>query len=433
MRLHALLVATGLAVTIHAVALAAPTTSRGAPLAESSVTADERPANRAFRAGLEAQVRGDLATARAHFELALKADPAFVPAMLGMAGIELAQKNVAAAEAFLQRAEKAGPNAPEVALGRGRMQLARNDLAGAEKAFRKSIALGPKTLPPRIELGDLYLRMGRPRDALEAFRAAAGIDGRNKYVAYGLGAAAAAAGQRDEAVRAFKVAAEVAPQEAAPWRMLGRLHLEAGAVDDALTAFDTGLERQPKHVPTMLDRAAALARKQRVPDAIKQGLAAEQIAPDSYEVRLQLGDLMQAAKQWNDAEARYTRAIELQPKSPFAYNNLAWMIVARNGDARKAVSLAEQAVSLAPNAPPFLDTLGWARRAAGDLPGAAAKLEEAVKAAPRGAIYHYHLGVVQAERKLPDAARAALKTALSLELPAAEAAEAKRLLDALGR
>lgn len=414
---------------------AAPATTppSGGSLLQLPDAANSTEESRAFVAGVRAQMRGDLFIARDHFEAALRANPRYVLAILGLAGLELQRKDFEAAEALMQRAEQIGSDRPEVAMARGRVQMARNDFEGAEQAFRRSMALAPKLLPARIDLGNLYLRTARPKEALEVFREASGIDPRNKLVAFGLGAAAAGAGQRDEAIRALTLAAELAPADVAPWHVLGRIHLASGATDDALAAFDEGLARDPKHVPAMLGRATALARKDRLTDAINQALAAEQIAPDSPEVRLQVGDLMQAAKRWTEAETRYWRVIELQPRNAVAYNNLAWTIVARNGDAKRAVGLAEQALRLAPNVPPILDTLGWARRAAGDLPGAAAPLEHAVKAAPRVAMYHYHLGIVQSERNLADAARTALNTALSLDLPADEAAEAKRLLARLRR
>jgi Tfp pilus assembly protein PilF len=65
---------------------AAPLDADGKPTIDSAASGDT-PAGREFRAGIQAQLKGDMAAARARFEAALKIDPNYAPALIGLAGV----------------------------------------------------------------------------------------------------------------------------------------------------------------------------------------------------------------------------------------------------------------------------------------------------------------------------------------------------------
>ena len=123
--------------------------------------------------------------------------------------------------------------------------------------------------------------------------------------------------------------------------------------------------------------------------------------------------------------------VELDARYPLAYNNLAWMTVARNGDTKKAVAWASKAVELSPKSSPLHDTLGWAQRANGDLAGAQKSLQRAIDLEPKVAAYHFHLGLVQRDLKQTAAARSSLQRALELDSKLPQADEARRAIKEL--
>ncbi len=411
-------------------AQAAPLSANGMAFPTAQAT-DESPQGRKYRAGIQALLQGNLPKAKAGFEAALKIDPRYAPALIGLAGVAQAERKPAETEQYLQRAEHAAPRSPAVYLAWGRYFIAGKQFDRAERSLLKARELDPKVMPPMLELGDLYLHSGRVAEARKIYGEAVALDAANKFAQYGFGTAAAATGQREEALRAFETAAKLAPKDPMPLRAAGLLYLEAGAVDKALDAFDKALARQPKFMPLMLDRADALARQKRWNDALAQVDQAEKLAPNSAVVQLKMADIYQGAARWDEAEARYLEAIRLEPRSAIAFNNLAWMTVTRHGDSKKAVEWARRAVELSPGSSPFHDTLGWALRAAGDLPGAQASLQQAITLEPKVAAYHFQLGVVQGELKLPAAARASLQRALELDPQLPQADEARRLLKSL--
>lgn len=412
---------------------AATTTSDGkSALIDSAAVAGDSPAALEFRAGIQAQLKGDVAAARARFDAALKIDPNYAPALIGLAGVAQAQGNPQQVEQYLQRAERANPRSPDVFLAWGRHYMRTNQIERAEKSLLTARGLAPRTIPPLLELAEIYIRTpGRTGDAVRMYRAALEIDPGNKFAQYGLGISLAATGQRAEALKALEKASESTPKDPAAPRAIGLLYLESGELERALSSFDRGLARQPQFVPVMLDRADVLLRLNRPNDAVAQAAVAEKLAPDAADVQIRAADIYQGAQRWKEAESAYLRTIALAPNSPYAYNNLAWMTVARNGDARQAVIWARRAVELAPSASPFYDTYGWAQRAAGDLTGAQTSLKRAIELEPKVAAYYYHLGVVQQGLKQNAAARGSLQRALELDPKLPQAEEVRKLLKEL--
>jgi tetratricopeptide (TPR) repeat protein len=415
-----------------ATSVSAPLDTAPRPLTDSASKAPESPASREFRAGVQLQLKGDLAGAQAKFVAALRLDPNHAPALIGLAGIARAQGNDKAAADYLQRAERASPRSADVQVAWGRFYASRNEFGPAENYFLRARESAPKAVPPALELGDLYMRMpGRANDAVRMYRMALEFDPDNRFATYGLGVALAASGNRNEAIKTLERAAQLVTDDPAPLRAIGRMQLESGEAAAALAAFDRGLKRQPKFIPVMLDRSEALARLGRYDEAIAQVAAAEALAPQSAEVQFRLGDVYQGAKRYPDAEKAYLKAISLAPKNPLPYNNLAWMLVVSGGDAKRAVEYAGKAVELSPRSSPLVDTLGWAQRAAGDLNGAQTSLKRAIELEPNVAAYHYHLGIVQRDLKQNAAARASLQRALELDARLPQAEEVRKLLKEL--
>ena len=387
----------------------------------------ESAANAEFRKGVAAALKGKNGAAKDHFQVALKLEPKFVAALIGLADLAQREGNTTQTGEYLKQAEKLAPRSAEVHLAWGRFHLAGRRLDTAEASFRLARDLNPGAIAPLLELGDLYLTdLARRVDAVDAYRAAVERAPEHKIALQSLGVALALIGKRKDALDAFERAAAAAPKDPVPLRAAGRLYVEAGELDKALNAFDRGLKRQPDFVPLMLDRGDALGRQGKWAEAISQVETAARAAPKSAEVQIKLGDICQGGMRWDCAKLAYGKAIGLDAKNPFAYNNLAWMLVQQGSSPEKAVESAKKAVSLAQNSAPFYDTLGWAQRAAGDLAGAGESLRRATDIEPKSAEFQYHYGIVLMELKNIREARSALERALDPRFPKVE--EVRKLL-----
>jgi tetratricopeptide (TPR) repeat protein len=93
-----------------------------------------------------------------------------------------------------------------------------------------------------------------------------------------------------------------------------------------------------------------------------------------------------------------------------------------------ALQRAQTAKSQLPDLPQVNDTLGWIYHLKGLNGEAVAPLQQSVNKDPNNASYQYHLGTAfAAVGKVPEAQRA-LQRALSLKLPADQAAKAQKAL-----
>ncbi|MFO1389525.1 tetratricopeptide repeat protein [Cellvibrio sp.] len=79
--------------------------------------------------------------------------------------------------------------------------------------------------------------------------------------------------------------------------------------------------------------------------------------PKSYRAALLQAVNAQNDKKADEAMKWYEKAIEIEPNSPIALNNLAWMYYERKNS--RAIELAKKAAQLAPNSGEVLDTYGW--------------------------------------------------------------------------
>ncbi len=118
-------------------------------------------------------------------------------------------------------------------------------------------------------------------------------------------------------------------------------------------------------------------------------------APDNFGARYTKGDFLISTGQKEAAIAVYGDILERRPGDLIASNNYASIVTEVRNDPASLARALEIARPLASSQNAyFLDTLGWAKFRNGDIAGAQATLEEAVKLLDGFAEGHYHLGAV---------------------------------------
>ena len=122
------------------------------------------------------------------------------------------------------------------------------------------------------------------------------------------------------------------------------------------------------------------------------------------------------------AADQYRRIIAIQPNNAIALNNLAYDIATREKKPADAVVMARKALSLAPQEPTILDTVGWIEYLVGNTAEAAKLLVQASRGAAGNPEVRLHAAFALASQGARAAAEAELAAALKLA-PALEKRE----------
>ncbi len=181
------------------------------------------------------------------------------------------------------------------------------------------------------------------------------------------------AGWRHQVLR---MVAETAPDAATAAAQMAPIEamVPAGSVDDRIAMADARYTAGVR-----LNDTELLQRSLDVLDPLTDAGA---VPVDAW---LLLGAIHQHMNQPTEAEAAYRKAIALSSTLPKAKNNLAVLILQRNGDLKEARTLSEQAVSIDPNDGAIHLTLGEIASQQGDLDVARAHFETATRLDPQNA------------------------------------------------
>jgi tetratricopeptide (TPR) repeat protein len=112
------------------------------------------------------------------------------------------------------------------------------------------------------------------------------------------------------------------------------------------------------YLPAYTGYAALLMKQNRADEAIAQYQKIIELRPTAQIYTL-LGMLEDSRGRSGEAESAYRKALEIAPDTAIAANNLAWLLVERQGNLDEALRLATGVVSKNPAVAGFYDTLGW--------------------------------------------------------------------------
>lgn len=145
----------------------------------------------------------------------------------------------------------------------------------------------------------------------------------------------------------------------------------------ALATIYTRLKRW-QEASSELDKAGALASK---PD-------------EKLYVYFLRGSLYDRQKMYDEAEAQFRKALEVDPQNPTVLNYLGYMLADRGVRLPEALTLIRKAVELEPQNYAFLDSLGWVYFKSGQYALAEENLRKANERSNSDPTVHDHLGEV---------------------------------------
>ncbi|MCA3575616.1 MAG: tetratricopeptide repeat protein [Aestuariivirga sp.] len=212
--------------------------------------------------------------------------------------------------------------------------------------------------------------------------------------------------------------------------LLGDTYEDMRRYDKAIEAYSQVPEGSPLRSNAEMEIAVSLQRLERKDEALdklKQLIARE---PKNYDAVVTLGNLYRSnqdfanaakvydnaialitepvqghwrvyyydgiaherLKEWDIAEQRFRRALELSPDEASVLNYLGYSMIEKKINLPEAMEMVKRAVELKPNDGYIIDSLGWAYYQLGDYEQAVTHIERAVELLPADPIIAEHLG-----------------------------------------
>ena len=322
----------------------------------ATATSDDSDANLVNR-GIEKAKDGDLDGAIADFDRAIKADPKDDAPYYNRAQAKWLKKDAAGAIADYTRAIELGSTNPAAYNNRGNARAENNDQDGAIADYTRAIELKP-------DYARAYYNRAMAKEAKGDKAGAAADFKRAKELDPELASEESAADSKNESdVDLVERGIEKGQQ---------------GDLDGALADLDRAIELDPKNSAAYYNRAATKLLKKDTAGAIADYTHVIELDPKNVNAYNNRGILKARNNDPDGAIADYNHAIELDPKEAKAYNNRGNVKKAK-GDLDGAIADFTSAIELDSNLAIAYKNRGEARQAKGDAIGAEADLKSAEK------------------------------------------------------
>ncbi|MFI5173365.1 MAG: tetratricopeptide repeat protein [Terriglobia bacterium] len=198
----------------------------------------------------------------------------------------------------------------------------------------------------------------------------------------------------DKAIELTNGSIQKYPKERGFKLQLAELVNEKGDYPGSIAQLEKLLTGTKEDREVYLTMAQIQEREKRYPEAEKNVLAAEAMAPEDQKesTLFFLGAIYEREKKYELAEATFHRTLKLNPQNAAALNYLGYMLADRGVRLEEALKYIQQAVELEPANGAYLDSLGWAYFKLKNYDLAQANLLKAIERLPKDPTIHDHLG-----------------------------------------
>lgn len=328
----------------------------------------------------------------------VKQQPDNIQALDAQFKVALANKDIAAATAAADAMVAIQPKQPIGYIYKARIGEAAKRFDDAVRLYSKALELAPDVPEPLQELTRVLVLDHRAPEALLRL---------------------------DQAIAAY-------PKIPLAANLKGEVLLSLQRTAEAIPIFKMAIARNPKWWLPYHDLALAEWASNDSSAAIKALRAGVASVPDPQRLETELASLYVKLGKPGDAEQVYQSALQRDPRSDVAANNLAMLLVTYQKDRTsldRAQALTER-FAHSDNVS-FMDTYGWVLYKRGDAAAAIPVLQSVLAKTPDSEVSMYHLGMAQAAAGQSKAARDNLERALKAGERFEGADEAKATLDKL--
>lgn len=366
--------------------------------------------------GLARLGSGDFRQARAEFIKAKELHPVWLAPRTALARNYIASGDYDLAMEEIGPVLQTQPDSFDALMVAGVARLKRGQVARALEFFQSARELAPDKADPYVHIGSAYLEQENYPRAIAAYEEALK---RDPDEIEALGSVARILALKGEGKQAFeRVERHLAKtkNKGEVYELLGRLSLDHGNYEKALSYLKKAVEQKPELVSAGLLIADIHVARNELDQAVVHAERIVQQHPGAVEPYLLLGKIYDQRGQPQQANRYYRKALDLNPQSAVAANNLAWNYTQHGGRLDIALTFAQKARQLNPNDPRIAHTLGWIFYKTGAYRTAVKLLKESSdRLKHRDPTILYHLALAYRKSDEPALAKEALSKALRLK------------------
>lgn len=365
-----------------------------------------------FDLGRALAARGDLDAAVLQLEEAIKIRPDMVVARELLARIYLAKGDPRALKAA-EDTIRLQPNNLQAHLVRASSLMSTN---GNKDKAKEELDFITKTFPQnadaRYMVGALALQQKDLAKAQETFSALHKENPKDLRGLVGVVETMAAQNHMPDAIKEMQKAVQAEPDRRDLQLAYADLMLRNDKYDEAITIYKSLIEKDPKAVALNYRLGEAYRRKGDTNAAIETFRRGSELAPNNPDNLLQLGLLMEGTGKRDQAKPIYEQILKIKPDHPIALNNLAYIKAEEGTDLDQALTMAQQALKMAPASTDIADTLGWIYIKKNLSDDAVRVYKDLVVKDPKNAVFHYHFGMALLQKGDRPSAKKELETAI---------------------
>ncbi|MBV9033823.1 MAG: tetratricopeptide repeat protein, partial [Acidobacteriaceae bacterium] len=297
-----------------------------------------------FNQALSAQQHGDLESAIAGYEHALKISPQLVPARANLAGAQMQLGRTDQALDNYRVALKTAPGNPQITLlfGNALFELSRyTEVKSLLVPFEKT---HPESLDAAFLLGETMIRMQRPREGLPLIERVAKLrQDANAYLLAGLTHMQLA--EYTEAKASAEQAVHLESANPTAWTLDGMAKAAVGELKQAETAYEKALQLDPDEFDANLRLGTLLLNVDQNMDAAKPYLErALQIDPSSLSARFEVAKIQAALNNNSAAIGNLEQIVARKPDATEAHVQLSTLYARakRKEDAKREKEIVDR-------------------------------------------------------------------------------------------
>ncbi len=344
----------------------------------------------------------DAAGARASFGKALALNPAYFPAVAGLAALDMQDKKPAEAIKRFEALVAADPKNAQayLAIAGVRAQMGAT-VEEAAALIAQAVAARPDETAPRAALVDLHMRARDYRKAITAAQdGIAALPDRPELYDL-LGQAQQASGELNQALATYNKQVALQPGAVRPYLRMAEINVAAKKPEAAAQNLRQALEIKPDLVEAqrgliMLDLQASKGK-----NALALARGVQKQRPKEAIGHLLEGDIHASQKAWPEAATAYRAGLNLTPSTEMAVKLHGALLAGNNTAEAERMAAAWQKEQ--PRDYGFQMHLGEAALARNDLQGASQRFRDLLGAMPENPVLLNNLAWTAGRLKAPDA------------------------------